>query len=154
MAVTNCGRAIIREKLRDLEERFGITHEELNAAYSSQTCSNPACEYVDHRNRQGEAFRCRLCGHTQHADVNAARTLRARRSRPEVSDVTRPHAAILRTLVARVNARQPRRSARWIGPLGRPGDPRETCRYYADTEREVTSMSPAPSTLGSDESKG
>ncbi len=35
--LTNCGRADFRAKLQDLEVRSGVTHTEVNAAYSSQT---------------------------------------------------------------------------------------------------------------------
>lgn len=137
--LSNCGRAVLREKLADLEARFGITHEEINPAYSSQTCSNPACEYVDHRNRQGETFECRLCGKTLHADVNAPRTLGLRRARPDEADVTRHRSVVLRSLVARVNAWHRRRPERWHGPSGRSGDPRDSCRYYGGGTTAVTS---------------
>jgi putative transposase len=44
------------------------------AAYSSQTCS--ACWTIDKDARESQArFRCRACGHTQNADVNAARVI-------------------------------------------------------------------------------
>jgi len=73
------GRKAIREKLKDLEERYGITHAEVNPAYSSQTCS--ACGYVAKTNRKSQSeFSCRACGHGIHADVNAARNLESRRS--------------------------------------------------------------------------
>ena len=76
--VTNAGRRIIEEKLTDLHEQYGIEIEYVNPAYSSQTCS--ACNYVDSKNRTGEHFECGWCGRTLHADVNASRNLRARRS--------------------------------------------------------------------------
>jgi putative transposase len=73
------GRAIIREKLTDLEDRFGITFVEVNPAYSSQTCS--ACGFVARTNRRSQSeFSCRACGHEVHADVNAARNLEGGRS--------------------------------------------------------------------------
>jgi putative transposase len=79
--LTKCGRAILREKLKDLEERYGITWEEVNPAYSSQTCSNPECGYVSKTNRKAQAiFVCGACGMKQHADVNASRNLLAGRS--------------------------------------------------------------------------
>ena len=37
--IQNCGRAVIRAKLADLQDRFGVTSEEVNPAYTSQTCS-------------------------------------------------------------------------------------------------------------------
>ena len=73
------GRKVIREKLKDLKERYGITFAELNPAYSSQTCS--ACGFVAKTNRQSQSdFSCRGCGHEIHADVNAARNLESGRS--------------------------------------------------------------------------
>ncbi len=68
------GRAVVRAKLQDLEQRWGITWAEVNPAYSSQTCS--ACGFVAKTNRKTQArFACGSCGHTIHADVNAARNL-------------------------------------------------------------------------------
>lgn len=52
---------------------------EVPAAYSSQTCSK--CGHVDAASRVSQAvFRCTDCGHTEHADVNAAKALLSRRS--------------------------------------------------------------------------
>ena len=77
--LTNRGRAVFRAKLRDLEERYGATHTEVHAAYSSQTCSH--CGWVEKNTRRSQSeFRCRCCGHRMHADVNAARNLGTRRS--------------------------------------------------------------------------
>ncbi|OZB20378.1 MAG: hypothetical protein B7X55_00560 [Rhodobacterales bacterium 34-62-10] len=75
------GRKVIREKLKDFEERYGITHREVNPAYSSQTCSNSHCGHVAKANRKSQAqFACASCGHKIHADVNAARNLESGRS--------------------------------------------------------------------------
>ncbi|MGW1682396.1 zinc ribbon domain-containing protein [Saccharopolyspora sp. NPDC002376] len=46
------------------------------AAYTSQACS--VCRAVDPKSRESQArFRCTRCGHTEHADVNAARNILA-----------------------------------------------------------------------------
>jgi hypothetical protein len=48
-------------------------------AYSSRECS--ACGYTHADNRPGkpqELFQCQACGYTDHADVNAPKTLRKR----------------------------------------------------------------------------
>jgi putative transposase len=166
--VSHCGRAIITAKLTDLEDRFGITHEEVQPAYSSQTCSNPACGYVDPHNRKREAFHCLLCGTRLHADVNAARTLRARRSGPPISGAATPGGGVasstarrgkgarargvasaiparskqatLDATVAACGQRQPHlRRQRWSGPTGRPGDPRKANPYFAGWWRAVIS---------------
>ncbi|MFP3386552.1 zinc ribbon domain-containing protein, partial [Tritonibacter sp. SIMBA_163] len=71
--IRRCGRAVFRQKLQDLEERFGVETVEVNAAYSSQQCSS--CGYTCRDNRPDRAtFRCGRCGHTSHADVDAARS--------------------------------------------------------------------------------
>ncbi|SFD83432.1 zinc ribbon domain-containing protein [Salipiger profundus] len=75
------GHGVIEAKLNDLAERYGITWEEVNPAYSSQTCSNEHCGYVAKNNRKAQAdFVCGACGHKIHADVNAARNLESGRS--------------------------------------------------------------------------
>ncbi|MCY9784997.1 transposase [Nocardiopsis sp. EMB25] len=44
---------------------------EVNPAYTSQTCVE--CQHVDPASRESQSrFRCTGCGHTAHADVNAA----------------------------------------------------------------------------------
>ena len=135
--VTNAGRRIIEDKLTDLREQYGIEIEYVNPAYSSQTCS--ACDYVDRKNRAGERFTCGWCGRTLHADVNASRNLRARRSRPAVGSVKQSKAAVLR---AQVLAFQRLSMERWGNPKGRRGtsrDPREGNAHFQRYTPEVTS---------------
>jgi putative transposase len=46
----------------------------VSPAYTSQTCN--VCTVVDRKSRQSQAvFRCTSCGHTEHADVNAAKNI-------------------------------------------------------------------------------
>ncbi len=135
--VTNAGRRVIEQKLSDLNDRFGIEIEYVNPAYSSQECS--ACGYVDRKSRAGEKFSCRWCGSKLHADVNAPRNLRSRRSRPAVGSVKQAKAAVLRVLVLEF---QRRNVERWGTPQGRRGtsrDPREQNAYFARYAPEVTS---------------
>jgi putative transposase len=48
----------------------------VNPAYTSQTCS--ACGHCEKDNRQSQAlFACVACGHTEHADINAAKNILA-----------------------------------------------------------------------------
>lgn len=52
----------------------GVTVVRVNPAYTSQTCSE--CGVVDKANRQTQAkFECVSCGHTENADVNAAKNI-------------------------------------------------------------------------------
>ena len=59
-----------------LEQRAHGRVEQVNAAYTSQRCH--ACGYTAAESRESQArFGCRSCGHTAHADLNAARNIAA-----------------------------------------------------------------------------
>jgi IS605 OrfB family transposase len=63
------GRLVTR-----LEHKAPCRVEKINPAYTSQRCS--ACGTVDAKARESQAvFRCRSCGHTANADVNAAKNI-------------------------------------------------------------------------------
>ena len=147
--LSNCGRAVLRAKLRDLEERYGVTHTEVNAAYSSQTCSH--CGWTERANRRSRSeFRCRCCGRRMHADVNAARNLGARRSCPVMGNPRRGRRAVLDEALRRFAERQPchppeavRRSP-GRGSRGDPGDP------GARDDPGITLRSAQPQHLGAE----
>jgi putative transposase len=118
--VTNCGRAVFRTKLGDLQDKFGITATEVPAPYTSQECS--LCHYVDARNRQSQSkFTCRWCGSVMHADVNAARSVNQRRSLG-LGATWLGKAAILAALVGLARERSWR--------LGTAPDPRLSNPYF------------------------
>ena len=126
--VRRCGRAVFRQKLQDLEERFGVETIEVNAAYTSQQCSS--CGYTARDNRPARAsFRCGRCGHTGHADVDAARSLRVRRSDPGLRDPGRPRRQVLAELQRRgdhaagSDQRQAGRTSRRSAQRGWSGEP-------------------------------
>ncbi|MDR9065287.1 zinc ribbon domain-containing protein [Burkholderia multivorans] len=124
------GKAEVARKLQDLHERFGIVITEVNPAYSSQEDS--ACGYVDKNNRpRQEAFCCRWCGSKRHADVNAARNLRRRRSAATTGNVRRPKHAILAELVRQFNERFTRLK-------GGATDPRLRNPYFKGWAPQVT----------------
>lgn len=57
--------------------RAGIVVQVIDGAYTSQQCS--ACGFVHPDNRPSQAaFRCLVCGHTENADINAAKNIAAR----------------------------------------------------------------------------
>jgi len=56
-------------KLERLSEEKGFLFQKVEAAYTSQTCSN--CGTVDKENRKGELYKC-VCGIEMDADHNAA----------------------------------------------------------------------------------
>ena len=54
----------------------GVPLKLVNPAYTSQGCS--ACGYINKRNRSSQStFCCLACGHSEHADLNAAKTIRS-----------------------------------------------------------------------------
>jgi putative transposase len=62
--------------VRRLEDKASGRVEKINPAYTSQTCSS--CGHRDPESRESQSrFRCRACGQTLHADVNAARNIAA-----------------------------------------------------------------------------
>ncbi|MEV0401301.1 transposase [Actinoallomurus sp. NPDC050550] len=62
-----------------LEHKAPGRVEKINPAYTSQICH--ACGHCAADNRESQAvFRCRACGHTDHADVNAAKNIAAGRA--------------------------------------------------------------------------
>ena len=137
--IQNCGRAVIRAKLADLQDRFGVTSEEVNPAYTSQTCS--CCGYVDRRNRPSQGiFHCLWCGNRMHADVNAARNIGRRRASP-IGSVFQSKAAILAESVRRFGER--RVLGTRSGGRGSTADPRSTNPYFGGEKPTATRMSKA-----------
>jgi len=63
--------AHIPEQLAWTAAKQGVQATKVKSAYSSQECS--VCHYVDRANRPNQqTFCCKVCGHTAHADENAA----------------------------------------------------------------------------------
>uniref|UniRef100_UPI00262F2710 transposase n=1 Tax=Acidocella sp. TaxID=50710 RepID=UPI00262F2710 len=135
--IQNCGRAVIRAKLADFQDRFGVTSDEVNPAYTSQTCS--CCGYVDKKNRPSQStFRCLWCGSTMHADVNAARNIRQRHAL-SIGSVFQSKASVRAELVRQFRERRVF-SAR-SGGRGSTADPRSTNPYFGVELRSGTRMS-------------
>jgi putative transposase len=74
----------LRQFLTYKAQQAGVTILVVDPRYTSQTCSR--CGFRDKHNRRTQAdFSCLKCGHTLHADLNAAKNLAAR------GFVTAPH---------------------------------------------------------------
>ena len=135
--IQNCGRAVIRSKLADLKDRFGITSDEVNPAYTSQTCS--CCGYVDKRNRPSQGtFRCLWCGQRMHADVNATRNIGSRRA-ASIGSVFAAKASVLADLVRQFGER--RVFSTRSGGRGSTADPRSTNPYFGGGRTKSARMS-------------
>jgi IS605 OrfB family transposase len=79
-AKTGLNREILRSGwgrlVRRLADKAPGRVEKINPAYTSQTCSG--CGHRASESRESQSrFRCRACGLTVHADVNAARNIAA-----------------------------------------------------------------------------
>ena len=95
-------RRILNERIDFKASAEGFRREQVNPAYSSQTC--PACGFVHTNNRQGDTFQCTHCGHADHADRVAAANLKARLGDPQITLWT-PKEKVKAILLFRFNAR-------------------------------------------------
>jgi transposase len=80
----------IRRAVTNKAQLAGVAIAEVNPAYTSQICSRCGLRGKRHRH----TFTCTSCGHTQHADVNAALNIRNRyvQSRLDGEPSTSPEA--------------------------------------------------------------
>ena len=126
------GKRVIEAKLLDLTQRYGVQVEYRVAAYTSQECS--ACGYLDKRNRTTQSrFRCRFCGHTLHADVNAPRILAGQRLASVAVSTGASRQHLLHARLAAFMERYPLPASAGSGPAtGRPCDPRLDNPYFSD----------------------
>lgn len=72
-SILDAGWAQFRSILTDKAEEAGRKVVVVNPHHTSQTCAE--CAHVEAANRVKAKFCCRRCGHTDHADVNAARNI-------------------------------------------------------------------------------
>jgi len=100
-------RKTLKERVEFKASAGGSRREQVNPAYSSQTC--PTCGFVHRDNRRGDVFQCRYCGHADDADRVAAYNLKARYGDPQITLWT-PKERILAILLDRFNARLESRS--------------------------------------------
>ena len=130
----------------------GIEVESREAAYSSQQCAR--CGYADAKNRLSQSqFHCRFCNTRVHADVNAARVVRDRRSISASPSTAASRRRLLHAQVAAFQAAHPgvsRASSCRGKPLarGRRDDPRLGNPYFrAVLEAAAKADHPTP-TIG------
>jgi IS605 OrfB family transposase len=65
--------AQVLTKLNTVCQEKGIYLLKVSPTYTSQTCHS--CGTVDKNARQGESYRCSVCGMTENADINAAQNI-------------------------------------------------------------------------------
>ena len=142
------GKRYLELALKRLESTHGIVVEDREAAYSSQQCAS--CGYIDQKNRITQSqFRCRFCGNTLHADVNAARVVVHRRSVGAPFPGPAQRKRLLHDQVAAFQAAHPFVSRATCGagrPLvrGRKDDPRWGNPYFRKVMPPRVSEAPTP----------
>jgi putative transposase len=73
-SIYDAGWGILLSMLLYKAESAGRVVVKVDPRHTSQTCAE--CGHVDARNRVSQSmFRCAMCGHQDHADVNAARNI-------------------------------------------------------------------------------
>ena len=100
--VSQWTRSILKERTEFLASVEGFHRQQVNPAYTSQTC--PTCGLVHKDNRHGDAFQCLNCGHVNVADRVAAINLKARLFDSEITLWT-PKERVKKILLDRFNAR-------------------------------------------------
>jgi putative transposase len=68
--ILDAGWGELKNKVKSLSWRTGLTVIEVNPRHSSQECS--CCGYVSPTNRDKEKLLCERCGHIADADIDAA----------------------------------------------------------------------------------
>ena len=116
--IADAGWSMFEQMLRYKQCWSGGAVKLVWAAYSSQECDH--CGHIDATSRRGEAFCCTKCGHTDHADINAAKVLLRRANRSALPVEGELLEGALRSRKAKVELRVPRRSSlQEPRPLGR-----------------------------------
>lgn len=72
-SILDAGWGVLLELIRQKAEEAVVKIVEVNPRNTSRTCH--ACGHVAAENRCGEAFLCQRCGHSAHADTNAAQNI-------------------------------------------------------------------------------
>jgi putative transposase len=133
-------RRILKERVEFKASAEGFRREQVNPAYSSQTCPKPECGFVHAHNRCGDRFQCLHCGHMDDADRVAAANLKARLFDPEIHLDT-PKVRVKEILLMRLNARLERGDNTIIAPTvsGRtPGARGALVHRQLESETPVT----------------
>ena len=108
--ISDAGWSILANQLRYKLAWSGGSLVEVPAAYSSQTCS--ACGCVDAKSRRSQSvFVCVGCGHSENADINAAKVLLTRANRSGMPVEGELLEGARRSRKAKVELRKVRRSA-------------------------------------------
>ena len=101
-------RTHLKERLEFLSHLFDINVTYINPAYTSQECNH--CHYVNKQNRNGDYFKCKVCGLTGHADHLAAKNIKNRMNDKAITIYTK-HKDVKELLNARHQEWQSKQNA-------------------------------------------
>jgi len=77
-AILDQGWSEFKRQIKYKLEWLGGVYVEVNPAYTSQKCSSCEHEKIDKNSRISQSkFCCTICGHTENADINAAKNILA-----------------------------------------------------------------------------
>jgi putative transposase len=92
-AILDVGWGQIKEMLEKKTRKYGGRLLKVNAAYTSQECS--VCGWIDKANRISQSdFCCGKCGHSENADVNAAKVILKRALQPKAARSSRRNVGV------------------------------------------------------------
>ncbi|HUW64592.1 MAG TPA: transposase [Spirochaetia bacterium] len=105
-------RGDLQDHLKEDLEWLGGNVAQVVPEYTSQECSE--CGHVDKENRNGKVFKCKRCGYTEDADVNAAKNIRKRFSDEDMREIAKKYSwnhelrrqKVLELLLERANRNQ------------------------------------------------
>jgi len=101
-------RSGLKERFEFKASAAGCRREQINPAYTSQTCPN--CGYLDQANRKGDRFQCLKCRHAGDADQVAAQNQKSRYLDQRITLYT-PKETVKAILLKDYNARLEHRNA-------------------------------------------
>jgi putative transposase len=113
-------RSTLKERFEFKASAAGCRREQINPAYTSQTC--PECGYLEKANRKGDLFQCQKCGHRGDADQIAAQNQKSRYNDRRITLYT-PKETVREILLRDYNARleHPNASKEKIRKMAVPG---------------------------------
>ena len=113
--VSHWSRSRLKERIEFKASAAGCRREQVNPAYTSQTC--PECGYLDKANRKGDEFQCRKCGHRGDADQIAAQNQKSRYDDRRITLYT-PKERVREILLEDYHARLEHRNASSSNEIG------------------------------------
>jgi len=134
-AILDKGWGMLLVFMREIAARDGKRIVLVNPRNTSRECG--ACGTIDAASRDRESFRCRACGHADHADVNAAKVL-VRRARAQIDAITKEVAKEVAKEIAQEITAETMSPCEW--PVERRCQPVESSHLARSMKQEKPSL--------------